>query len=64
MKLQGCIQQLLADTVLKMVGGVLEFDTVQRNFMCLVGQGRVWDQTLNQFSSVQLLSCVRLFATP
>lgn len=30
MKLQGCIQQLLADTVLKMFGGVLEFDTVQK----------------------------------
>ena len=30
MKLPGCIQQLLVDTVLKMVGGVLEFDTVQK----------------------------------
>ena len=30
MKLQGCIQQLLADTVLKMFGGVLEFDTIQQ----------------------------------
>ena len=30
MKLQGCREQLMADTVLKMASGVLEFDTVQK----------------------------------
>ena len=30
LKLQGCIWQLLADMVLKMVGSDLEFDTVQK----------------------------------